>query len=215
MIRKYILFFKVLVLLQSVNSYSQNIPFYSESENNFKISSKFNSPKEREEVSNSTLPVFIGLWTFVYLFNPIIQLENDKISGGLTKEFSVGFGDFGQYRVSAEYSFIFRENQNNFLRGALKYDILLGGGIKPSNTLQSTSVVSIGGGYFTNFQNSGYFPEISYGYSIRNDKLLIYPSLKVRYTFVIGGSDITDFSFGLVLGIANPFTDMKIRNKGN
>jgi hypothetical protein len=209
--RKYLHIFTVLILFQSVNSYSQRLPFNSEYENHFKLNSKLYSPAEINESASSTLPVFIGLWTFVYLFNPIIQLENDKISGGLTKEFSVGFGDFGQYRISAEYSYLFRQNQNSFLRGGLKYDILLKSGIQPSNTLQSTSAVTIGGGYFTNFTNYGFFPEVSYGYSIRNDKLLIYPSIKVRYTFVTGGADITDFSFGLVLGIANPFIDLKIR----
>jgi len=85
--------------------------------------------------------------------------------------------------------------------------------IKPSNTLQSTSVLSFGGGYFSNFNKQGLFPELTYGYSIRNHKLLIFPHVKIRHTFMFGkeDTDITDISFGVILGIANPFLDVKIR----
>ena len=73
-------------------------------------------------------------------------------------------------------------------------------------------VNTIGADYFTDLTHSGVSPEISYGYSIRNNKLLFYPSLKIRYTYVPKGSDIIDFSLGIVLGIANPFIDTKIRS---
>jgi len=171
------------------------------------------SPIEKTESTSSIVPIGIGLASFLYLFNPIVQFENDKISSGLTKEISLGFGNFGEYRASVEYTYLFRENQKSMLRAGLKYDILLKKGIKPSNTFQGTSVFTIGGGYFTDFDRSGIFPEFSYGYSIRNDKLLFYPNIKVRYTFVEQGSDITDISFGIVLGFANPFMNLNIRSK--
>ncbi len=163
------------------------------------------------ENSSSTLPIAIGVASFLYLLNPILLFENDKISGGITKEISLGFGDFGQHRFSMEYSYLFRQNLSSNLRFAYKYDILLKRGITPSNFLQGTSVLSLGAGYFTNFSNHGYFPELSFGYSIRNNKLLFYPNIKIRYTYVKNGSEIYDISAGIMLGFANPLIDNKIR----
>lgn len=168
---------------------------------------------DKTETSNATLPFVIGTLSFLYLFNPIVLLQNDKIAAGLTKEFSVGFGDFGENRFSFDYSFLFISDKKSTIRASLKHDFLLKTGIKPSNMLQGTSAISLGVGYYTNFTNTGYFPEISYGYSIRNFKLLFYPNLKVRYTFVVNGSDVLDFSAGITIGIANPFIKSKIRNK--
>ena len=168
---------------------------------------------DKSETSNATLPLVIGTLSFLYLFNPIVLFQNDKIAGGLTKEFSVGFGDFGENRISIDYSYLFISDKKSTVRAGLKHDFLLKTGIKPSNMLQGTSVISLGAGYYTNFTNTGYFPEISYGYSIRNFKLLFYPNLKVRYTFVVNGSDVLDFSTGITIGIANPFIESKIRNK--
>ncbi|MGH2574822.1 MAG: hypothetical protein ACRDFC_03875 [Ignavibacteria bacterium] len=80
--------------------------------------------------------------------------------------------------------------------------------------LQTTEVISIGAGYFTNFDKKGFFPELSYGYSIRNHKLLIYPHIKFRHTFMKKDiPDISDLSFGIIFGIANPFIDVKIRRE--
>lgn len=169
--------------------------------------------KDKNEKTSSTLPIAIGVWSFLYLLNPIIPFENDKIGLGITKEVSVGFGNFGEHRASFEYSYIFRKDLNSIIRLGYKYDILLKEGIKPSNIIQGTSVLSLGGGYFNNFSRPGYFAESSFGYSLRNDKFLFYPSLKLRYTYVAEGSNIVDFSFGIVIGIANPFIDLKIRNE--
>ncbi len=81
--------------------------------------------------------------------------------------------------------------------------------------LQGTSVISAGAGYYTDFNSNGIFPEITYGYSIRNHKLLFYPHIKLRHTFITDKEkpDITDLSFGIILGIANPFIDLDIRRK--
>jgi len=169
--------------------------------------------KDKSESSASTLPIAIGVASFLYLLNPIVLFENDKIALGFTKEISLGFGYFGEHRASLEYSYIFRKDLNSNIRVGYKYDILLEKGIKPSNNFQGTTALSIGGGYFNNFSRPGYFAETSYGYSIRNHKILFYPSVKLRYTYVVKGANIIDFSFGIVIGIANPFIDLKIRDR--
>jgi hypothetical protein len=137
---------------------------------------KLISPKEKPGVTASTFPIAIGVASFFYLLNPIVLFENDKIALGFTKEVSVGFGYFGEHRASFEYSYIFRKDLSSNIRLGYKYDILLKRGIKPSNSFQGTTAISIGGGYFHNFSRSGYFAESSYGYSIRNHKVLFYPS---------------------------------------
>ena len=168
----------------------------------------------KSEIANPTLPLAIGILSIFYFVNPIILYEDEKVSAGLTKEISLGFGDFGEYRAGFEYSLIFRGYQKSHIRLSFKYDNLLDN-IEPSNMLQGTSVLSIGGGYFTDFNGHGFFPEISYGYSIRNDKLLFYPHIKARYTVMTekNKSNITDVSFGILIGFANPFIDLKIRRK--
>lgn len=160
---------------------------------------------------NSSLAIGFGLASFIYLFNPVALFQNDKIGGGLTKEFSVGFGYFGEHRISGEYSYIFRSGESSMLRFGYKYDILLKDKLRPSNMLQGTSAVTLGASYFYDFLHHGVSGEMCYGYSIRNDKFLAYPHLKLRYTEVFKGSNIIDFSFGLMIGIANPFVDLNIR----
>ena len=168
-------------------------------------------PNEFLSAENSSLAIGFGLATFIYLLNPVVLFQNDKIGGGLTKEFSVGFGYFGEHRLSGEYSYIFRQSESSMLRFGYKYDILLKDKLKPSNLLQGTSVVSLGTSYYYDFRHHGISGDVCYGYSIRNDKFLVYPHLKLRYTEVLEGSDIIDFSFGVMIGIANPFIDLHIR----
>jgi len=116
----------------------------------------------KNETANQTLPLAIGILSIFYFVNPIILYEDEKVSAGLTKELSLGFGNFGEYRIGFEYSLIFRGYQKNHVRLSVKYDNLLNN-IEPSNMLQGTPVLSIGAGYFTDFDNHGFFPEISYG----------------------------------------------------
>lgn len=173
------------------------------------------SPLSKTKTSSSVLPVSIGVLTAVYLLNPIVEYTNKKIYAGLTKELSIGWGKLGEHRTAFEYSMIFGGNIRHYIRLSYKYDFLLSPGIQPSHMLQGTSVVSIGGGYFTDFNGNGAFPELTYGYSIRNHKFLFYPHVKLRHTFMFNKdkSDITDISFGIILGIANPFIDVDIRRK--
>jgi hypothetical protein len=162
---------------------------------------------------NPFIPVSIGVASFFYLLNPIILYENDKVALGITKEISVGFGDMGEHRFAFEYSYIFRQNYDHHFRLSYKYDYFLTMGVLPSHNLQGVGVLSFGAGYFNGITYHGFFPEITYGYSIRNHKLLIYPHTKLRYTYILekGKSSITDFSFGIIVGFANPFIDKKIR----
>jgi hypothetical protein len=163
--------------------------------------------------ATSFTTVSIGLGAFLYLINPILLYENKRIYAGITKELSVGFGKLGENRFAFEYSFIFAGNISHHIRLSYKYDFLLAENIEPSHTLQSTSVLSLGAGYFTNFNKQGFFPELTYGYSLRNHKILIYPHIKIRHTFMFRkqDSDITDISFGIIFGFANPFTDVNIK----
>lgn len=173
------------------------------------------SPLSKTKTSSKVLPISIAVLSAVYLLNPIVSYQYKKIYLGITKEFSIGFGKLGEHRIAFEYSFIFGGNIRHHLRFSYKYDILQRSGIQPSHMLQGTAVISIGAGYFTDFKSEGFFPELTYGYSIRNHKLLFYPHVKLRHTIMIEKEkpDITDFSFGIILGIANPFIDVNIRRR--
>lgn len=165
--------------------------------------------------TSTVLPISIGVLTAIYLLNPMVEYTDRKVYAGLTKEISVGFGKLGEHRTSFEYSMVFGGSIRHYIRLSYKYDILLADGIEPSHMLQGTSVVSIGAGYFTDFKGKGIFPELTYGYSIRNHRLLFYPHVKLRYTYMLTKDkpSITDFSFGVILGIANPFLSVDIRRK--
>ncbi|KAA0211803.1 hypothetical protein FBQ84_00425 [Ignavibacteria bacterium CHB1] len=219
MISKIIFLFLSILLLLNLNlkaadsNYStvQSSEFFNSTNIKPEFYRKRNSITKDE---NSVIPIAIGVWSFLYLLNPTIQYEDDKLRAGITKEFSLGFGYFGEYRLGLEYSFIFKENQKSQLRFSMHYDYLLKD-IEPSNMLQGTSVFTVGGSWFTDFDRHGAGPEVAYGYSIRNDKFLFYPHIKLRHTFMMQKkkSDITDLSFGIIIGIANPFIDLKIRRK--
>jgi hypothetical protein len=196
----------ILLLFTCSNSYSQ-------------INSSTSQPNllpDKENTINSAASssvLYIGAAAFLYFLNPILIYENKRIYAGITKELSAGFGKMGQHRLALEYSLIFTGNISHHFRLSYKYDLLFDSKIEPSNNLQGTSALSIGGGYFTNFDKQGIFPELTLGYSLRNHKVLIFPHIKIRHTFMFKkqDSDITDISFGIILGIANPFMDIKIR----
>lgn len=179
--------------------------------NNFKDTND-SEPATSSKGANPTKILTYSLAAFLYIFNPAFLYENNKINSGITKEISLGFGYFGEYRIAFEYSFLFRELRMNHFRVGFKYDNLTKD-ITPSNMLQTSGVFSYGMSYFTDLTHHGISPEMSYGYSIRNHKILIYPHIKLRYTYIFDDykSNILDFSFGIVVGIANPFKDMKIR----
>ena len=207
----------LIMLFIALNSYSQvNLQQnFSLTELKLKNTKKDHKLPELAGKTSSVLPVSIGVLTAIYLLNPLVEYTDRKVYAGLTKEVSIGFGKLGEHRTAAEYSIIFGGNIRHYLRLSYKYDILLADGIEPSHMLQGTSVISVGAGYFTDFKGKGIFPEITYGYSIRNHKLLFYPHVKLRHTFMLTKDkpSITDISFGVILGIANPFIDVDIRRK--
>lgn len=169
----------------------------------------------RKTKTTAILPFAVGVAAVLYLINPIIVYEDKKIYAGITKEISLGWGKMGQHRTAFEYSFILGGNIRHYVRLSYKYDFLLKDGIEPSHTLQGTPTLSVGGGFFTDFNGTGAFPEITYGYSLRNHKLLFYPHIKLRHTFTFRKDkpDNTDISFGIIVGFANPFMDVDIRRK--
>ena len=203
----YILSIILAVTLISNNVFSQHITLNAQESRKH-----FNLLFEPESVTNSTTPFAVGAAILIYLVNPTFQYRDSKLFAGLTKEISVGFGKLGEHRMSFEYSFIFSGNIEHHVRLGYKYDYLLED-LRPSNMLQGTTVLTFGAGYFTDFRGNAVFPEIAFGYSLRNHKLLFYPHLKLRHTFALTKEmkDVTDFSFGLMFGIANPFSDLKIR----
>lgn len=206
----------VLFFVSSAINFINTQPVVPYKQNDFKETLKLQNNKNEAYRKNSTvLPISLGVLSTVYLLNPIFELSDRKLYLGLTKEISIGWGKLGEHRTSAEYTMIFSGNIRHYLRFSYKYDFLLKTSIQPSHMLQGTSVLSAGAGYFTDFNSRGFFPEITYGYSIRNHKLLFYPHIKLRHTFIIEKekTDITDFSFGIILGIANPFIDLDIRRK--
>lgn len=162
--------------------------------------------------TNPTIPAALGVAGFFYLFNPIVLFENDKIALGVTKEISLGFGDFGENRISFEYSFIFRDYSSSQFRFGFKRDIIQSD-ILPSHQLQATTVLTLGASAFNDLDGWGVSPEVAYGFSLRNDKLLIYPHVKGRFTYCFRGekSDIYDLSLGVMIGFANPFSDLQVR----
>lgn len=154
-------------------------------------------------------PEGYALFIMLYLLNPILSISEGKGVWGFTKEISMGFGNLGQFRTSVEYSYLDQPDNMNIFRAALKYDILLAKNIDLSKDPVETSALTIGGGYYTDFDSYGYFPEISYGLSFRDSRWLMYPSLKLRLTFIKESPVITDISVGLIFGFANPFMDLR------
>lgn len=208
-----------LFILQNNFIFPQTGISNSEDTIHYKLEPGFLKIKEIKEISASSGSVSDDpdgsyvLGFMAYLINPVLSIEDGKATWGWTKEVSLGFGRLGEYRTSVEYTYSDREHLKNIIRAGLKHDILLKTRINPADDPVSTTVFTIGGGYYTDFEHSGYFPELSYGYSMRNNKFLMYPSVKLRYTFVKEAPDILDFSFGLVIGFSNPFIHYEHKKK--
>jgi len=136
--------------------------------------------------------------TLALLFplNPIFLIENKKFYVGITKEISLGKFPYG--RLAAEYSLIFRETHLNQLRFSYNFDI-------PLETSDfAVFMLSLGGGYFTDFSKEGYFPQASLNLIIPFDNVIgMSTYLKFRNTFITeeNESDIFDFSLGIAAAI--------------
>lgn len=198
----------ILIFLTCSNLFSQNF---------LTNSTSVTLPGKNKSLNPQTsyTSLSLGLAAILYVINPIILMDDKKIYAGFTKEISAGFGKMGQHRFGFEYSFIFTGNVSHHFRLSYKYDFLLKQDVEPSHLLQGTAVLSTGAGYFSNFHKNGFFPEVTLGYSIRNHKILIFPHIKLRHTFMIRkiDTDISDFSFGIMFGFANPFIDVNIKRE--
>lgn len=130
----------------------------------------------------------------VFPLNPILMIEGKKFYAGITKEIALGFFPYG--RVATEYSLIFRETRVNHLRFSYNYDFPIEVGDF------AAFMISVGGGYFTDFNKQGYFPQASFSLLIAfTDNLATNPYFKLRHTFMKDKeeSDISDVSFGFSL----------------
>ncbi|HMS66439.1 MAG TPA: hypothetical protein PKD83_14440 [Ignavibacteria bacterium] len=191
--KKIVFLFVTFVMLNSINSFAQ-------SDFHFKLNSDelinpyqklhFHS-KEKSEFSNGFLEAVL----IVFPFNPIFQLQNKRFYAGITKEVSLMAYPYG--RLAVEYSLIFRETRLNQFRASYNFDFGL-----ESGDLYAF-LFSIGGGYFTDFHDVGYFPQASVSLILPfGDNLATVPYFKVRETFMTKGSpDIFDVSLGLGLYI--------------
>lgn len=188
----------ILILLVSLTVFPQDK--YNDVKlrlNNYESKSGINDPLFRKiNVGNSFR---LGTLILVSVLNPIVVYENKKIYIGTTRELTLGFGKYTRYRVSIEYSFIFRSFLKHHFRASAKYDIQLGR--SRGKRLIEQTVISIGAGYFIDKEGSGIFPEVSIGFKL-GELLLIYPHIKLRHTFMLQKTkpDITDFSIGAALG---------------
>ena len=185
-----------LLLLTSGNLFSQTPLKINATNNSFRI----NRSGLSRTGSNADAYLFIG--TIVVLtLTPTVVYENKKFYFGLGREFSLAFGKHGKFRISGEYTYIFRSALKSQIRAALKYDIL--SELNHSEWIDEREFVSIGAGYFTDTKNSGIAPEVSAGFRIGADGgIYLYPYAKLRHTFILRKEipDNTDFSIGLAIG---------------
>lgn len=133
----------------------------------------------------------------VFPLNPILMIEGEKFYVGITKEIALSFFPYG--RVATEYSLIFRETKVNHLRFSYNFDFPIEVGDF------AAFMVSLGGGYFTDFDKEGYFPQASFSLLFPlTDNIATNPYFKLRHTFMNGTdkSDISDLSFGFSLYIS-------------
>jgi hypothetical protein len=196
---KKVLTFALFILL-SVNIYSQNLPVAPK----LKLHNEKTIINDSIKVENGIKPgngfgFRLGALIFFSVLNPVVVFENKKIYLGTTRELTAGFGKYTKFRVSIEYSFIFRSFLKHHFRASAKYDIQLSR--SKGEYFNDQTVVSLGAGYFADKEGSGIFPEVSIGFKI-GELLLFYPHIKLRHTFMLQKTkpDITDFSIGAALG---------------
>lgn len=158
---------------------------------NIKLNIK-SEPKYSDPFIQHTSEVGLSVFALLFPLNPILLIENEKFYVGITKEFSVGKFPFG--RAAVEYSLIFRETHVNQLRLSYNFDIPLVSGDF------AAIMLSAGGGYFTDFDKKGYFPQISAALLLpASETFTANVYFKTRYTIMDdkSKSNIFDITFGL------------------
>lgn len=189
--KKSFYFLIIFILSNSIYSIAQtNLQSISppKSTTTFEKKLKLHS-KENTEVSSGFLKALV----YLFPFNPIFQFQDNKFYVGITKEISLIAYPYG--RIAVEYSLIFRETRLNQVRASYNYDF----GMESGDFF--ALLFSIGGGYFTDFYDVGYFPQAAVSLLLPfGDKITTVPYFKIRETFMTKGSpDIFDISLGLGL----------------
>ncbi|MBS1492396.1 MAG: hypothetical protein JST55_02735 [Bacteroidetes bacterium] len=144
------------------------------------------------KMNKSEAGLGVEIISVIFPINPIIAVEDGKTYFGLTKEIGIGMVNAGH--ISAEYSHLFRSENSNHLRFSYNYDFYP----KPGDF--AAFMISVGGGYFTDFNKKGFFPQASLGMLLAfTDGVGIIPYIKLRNTFMTDKTqaDIFDFSLGL------------------
>lgn len=175
--------FPLLFIIFVNISYSQSINL-SLKDSRTKISSP--------HYKKTDLPLSLYLLGIAALISPMVVFEDRKVFFGITKELS--FGKYPYGRASIEYSYIFRSYNTSHLRFSYNYDYFFGAGDFMA------FAVTIGGGYFTDTQNKGWFGQTSGGVIFAASEVFtFYPNLKYRHTFIKDQlkSDINDISLGV------------------
>jgi hypothetical protein len=199
----------VLLLFIANFIYSQDFNSFNDNHNKFSLKKKgelqsvlsqVNIKSHKLSNSDNGSGIRIGALIVVCVLNPIILLENNKFYVGTTREFTVGFSKYTTFRLSAEYSFLFRDFDRHHLRLSAKYDFALNR--SKGEFISDQTVISAGAGYFIDGNGKGIFPEITAGYKI-GEQLLFFPYIKLRHTFMLTKNkpDNTDLSFGAIIGI--------------
>lgn len=174
----------LLILLLSVKiTQSQIVP-------QLRLSAK--SPESSQSAQS-----FASAALALFPINPLLMIEGGKFYAGITKEVSLGFFPYG--RVAGEYSLIFRSTKVNHLRFSYNYDI----GLETRDL--GALLMSFGGGYFTDFDKEGFFPQASVSLLFPiAENIASNPYIKIRHTFMTSEEkdDITDLSFGFGLYIS-------------
>lgn len=161
---------------------------------------KLNSRNADKSGKADDFGVMVGT-AAVLLLTPTLIYENKKLYFGIGRELCLAFGKKGEYRLSAEYTFIFRSSLKHHFRAALKYDIL--SDLNRGAWLDSRSYVSLGAGYFIDADGIGFSPEVSPGIRLGADEgFNLYLYAKLRHTFMTKKDkpDNTDLSIGMAIG---------------
>lgn len=176
-----------ILILATPTSHSQEIHT-----DNFKMNlNDSHTPAFEPAKSNSSEDFTTAALIFAWMVNPIIVYEDKHVDIGLTKEVTLFVFPFT--RLAAEYSRIFRSSNKDQFRISANLEIPFV--VSDYGALS----LGVGGGYFTDFKHTGYFPQAGVSFLFgpgENIGTNIYT--KARYTFVTQEekSNIFDFSVG-------------------
>ena len=191
---------KQILLLIILSSLSCSTLVYSQSEPQKSFKSNNYLAELHLKTEEHGMAVGLTALLIASILNPIIIYENKKVFVGITREISLGFGKYNSFRISGEFSYIFRDENRAQFRASMKYDVL--SRVSKGEFVSSKSFLAIGGGYFVDKTGKGIFPEVTFGFQMGADSFLFIPYIRLRHSFMITKDkpDITDFSLGASIG---------------